>query len=377
MLTYYNPVEIHYGINIISNIFPILKPLLKNNDNILLLCGKESLRKTGYLDIIFDQLGLLSNVLLYEGVPSNPDITDLYKVLEETRTLNYNCIFAVGGGSVIDMGKALVALRDHRNNDLNDLRDSIRNKTYNCTNTFLVAIPTTSGTGSEVTCWATIWDKELIKKYSIEDRRLFPRLAIVDPDLTRELSIDNTAATALDALCHACEAYWSKNSNKIVRMYAIEAVRRITKNLEALLNDISNLDYRSAISFASLCAGLAFSNTKTTACHSISYPLTMKWKIKHGIAASISLPKVMAYNAELVDMDELIKACGLRYITDIKHFLYRIYSKAGFPLRLRNYGIDKDDLVGIANEAFTPGRMDNNPRPVDEETLMNWLVELY
>ena len=128
--------------------------------------------------------------------------------------------------------------------------------------------------------------------------------------LLLQLTLPNrlTASTALDALCHATEAYWSKNSNEISRVYSLEAIKRIVNNLEKVLNHPNEIALRNEIALGSLYAGLAFSNTRTTACHSISYPLTLELGIVHGIAASLTLAKVMEFNFEsIIEKDNYFK----------------------------------------------------------------------
>lgn len=126
-----------------------------------------------------------------------------------------------------------------------------------------------------MTCWATIWDRSKGMKLSIESDKLYAHKAIIDSTLTTSLPKRLKASTALDALCHATEAYWSKNSNELSRVYSLEAIKRIVGSLEKVLDCPNDLTLRNEIALGSLYAGLAFSNTHTTACHSISYPLIL------------------------------------------------------------------------------------------------------
>ncbi|HZX21740.1 MAG TPA: phosphonoacetaldehyde reductase, partial [Clostridia bacterium] len=245
-------------------------------------------------------------------------------------------------------------------------------------NTPIVAIPTTAGTGSEVTSWATIWDKNKCKKYSVEDERLYPRLAIIDPVLTTNLPLKPTASTALDALSHALEAYWSKRSNEIVRLYAQKSIELIIKNLNNLLDDLSNQDLRTKIAQGSLYAGLAFSNTKTTACHCISYPLTAKYNIPHGIAVSMTLAQFLNINREfIIDKRKLLGAFGVEKITEAEDVINNIFIKSQIPFKLSDYGVKKEDIGNIIKNSFIPDRMDNNPVKITKELLKRVLEDIY
>ena len=203
----------------------------------------------------------------------NPEISELYNIKAETDKLNYDSIIAIGGGSVLDMGKCLAAFKGMHIDKYNELELSIINKDYQNYDIDIpvVAIPTTAGTGSEVTSWATIWDKKKCKKYSVEDERLYPGLAIIDPMLTMSLPLGLTASTALDALSHALEAYWSKRSNEIVRIYA-QNHRTHHKKFKQSTGRFKQSGFKNKIAQGSLYAGLAFSNTKQLLCHCISYP---------------------------------------------------------------------------------------------------------
>jgi alcohol dehydrogenase len=166
----------------------------------------------------------------------------------------------------------------------------------------IIAVPTTAGTGSEVTSWATVWDAANGKKYSLAHPRLYPEVAVLDPALTLGAPRGLTLATGLDALSHALESIWNVNGNPISANYAVEAAKDIIATLPQLLERPDDLDLRTRLMRASLFAGLAFSNTKTALAHNISYDITLKSGTIHGIACSFSLPVVMRW-ATGVDAD--------------------------------------------------------------------------
>ena len=241
-----------------------------------------------------------------------------------------------------------------------------------------IGVPTTSGTGSEVTCWATIWDRARGVKLSIDSKNLYANTAIIDATLTLTLPNKLTASTALDALCHATEAYWSKNSNEISRVYSLEAIKRIVNNLEKVLDQPKEIQLRNELALGSLYAGLAFSNTRTTACHSISYPLTLALGIDHGIAASFTLAKVMELNLEaIIEKDQLFQAFGVNHLEEIQQFIERFYHLSGFQSKLKDYNANPEIIESIAENAFTKGRMDNNPIALTKKDVTQILMSIY
>lgn len=379
MASFYNPVKILWGANKIDSILDIVESLDIDINKILIVTGSKSLKGSGHLDKILNQFKN-KEVLIYSDIPSNPEISDIYNIKTKTDSFKYNIIIAIGGGSVLDVGKCLATFKNIHVESVDILETNIISKNYQNHNidTPIIAIPTTSGTGSEVTCWATVWDKVNNKKYSVEDKRIYPKIAVIDPILTMNLPLELTASTALDALSHAVEAYWSKKTNEIVRLYASKSIELIVNNINDLLDDLSNLELREKIAQASLYAGLAFSNTKTTACHSISYPLTAKYSIPHGIATSMTLSKFLKINEEsIIDKDELLKAFNVESILEVEKVINDIYNKTGISNRLRNYGVEEKDISFIVKHSFTPDRMNNNPVEITEEILERVLKDIY
>ena len=157
----------------------------------------------------------------------------------------------------------------------------------------LIAVPTTAGTGSEVTSWATVWDTEAAKKYSLARPDLFPTDAVVDPGLMVGMPRDLTISTGLDALSHALESLWNVNANPVSTSFAVTAAREVLETLGPLAQDLGNPTLRDRMARAATMAGLAFSNTRTALAHSLSYPITLHHGVPHGIACSFTLPGVM------------------------------------------------------------------------------------
>jgi len=225
--------------------------------------------------------------LLVNDVSPNPDRADLRRWCDlDWRGIEL--VVALGGGSAIDSGKILAlaqgeTARVDANLDGRPAVDALP----------LIAVPTTAGTGSEVTRWATLWDRAAGRKHSVAGPALSPELALVDPLLMVSAPAGVTLAAGLDALSHALESLWNVNANPLSAAYGVAAARQVLASLPPLMADLTDVDLREAMAQASLFAGLAFGNTKTALAHSISYPITLQRGLPHGIACSFSLPRVL------------------------------------------------------------------------------------
>ena len=377
MGNYFNPVKIKIdSLEVIGNVLNELNPQLSK---IILL--------TRGLDFSESQAGHTLNKYLenynvkqLEVEISNPDVEDLYQYYQQIRDFDYECIVGIGGGSVLDLSKSLSALKSMEIDSVSTLRSVIQQKQYIENQNIVpwIGIPTTSGTGSEVTCWATIWDRANGVKLSVDSEKIYAHTAIIDPTLTVTLPKSLTASTALDALCHATEAYWSKSSNEISRVYSLEAIKRIVNNFEKVVNHPNDITLRKEIALGSLYAGLAFSNTRTTACHSISYPLTLELGMVHGIAASITLAKVMEINFEsIIENDKLLQAFGVQNCSEIQELIEHFHQRSGYPGKLRDYHANEEIIEKVVENAFTKGRMDNNPVSLTKEDVKQILMSVF
>lgn len=240
---------------------------------------------------------LLGDNLIHivEDVQPNPDVSYLKDVYETfwQQARDSDIVLAVGGGSAIDTAKALIV--GTQTGTFQELLDLLSTgKTFTpATTKSLIAVPTTAGTGSEVTPWATIWDQQAQKKYSLHLEQTWPTVAIIDPELMLTVPEKVTVSTGLDALSHALESIWNVNANPISDTFAVSAVEDILTYLPLLQKDLGNITLRSKMALAALKAGMAFSNTKTALAHSISYEMTLRHGLPHGIACSFTLPYVL------------------------------------------------------------------------------------
>ncbi len=312
--------------------------------------------------------GLLArhNGVWVKRVPANPSVSDISGVLQSLKGRPVDFILAIGGGSAMDLGKAVAALAGflpEENLTEEHVRRTVADKTYAGRPGVpaLIALPTTAGSGSEVTRWATVWDPEYRHKMSLDDVGLFPRAALVVPPFTVSMGPELTLSTGLDALSHAMEAFWAKSRTPLSQALATAAMERIKAALPKAVQpeNAADLSLRQEMCLGALMAGLAFSITRTTACHAISYPLTMLHGLPHGMAAAVTLSAVLARNQRAVPEIQKIRELFAGE-NGLDAWLARLSAPVK-PLRLSAFGIGEAELEAIAGLCFTAGRMDNNP----------------
>lgn len=366
------PTEIVFGSGSLGQIAGLVSKYLPQK--ILLVTGKGAMKRLGITERVVNYLKEYK-VTIYDKVEVNPGIEEVEEAREFLKSEKAGLIISLGGGSVLDAGKAIsiLANSDHR------LRDYLAGKEQLQKGGIpFIAVPTTSGTGSEVTGWATIWDKEEKRKYSLSNRHMYPDVALVDPELTLKLPPKTTATTGLDALCHAIEAYWSNNSQPFSSLFAREAIRLVSLNLQKAYDHPEELRYREVMSLASLLAGMAFSNTRTTAAHSISYPLTARFGIAHGLACAVTLPQLLIFNSPAIGRKalDIISLLGAREIEEGADKIKKLMRGVGLPTTLSEMGIKKEDIPKIIEEGFTPDRTEHNPRRITRDDLYRILEEI-
>ena len=288
MWAYANPVRVEFGAGAIDKV----AGQIGGRSWALVTYDIPAFRQTA--DRIAAKAGAAAIVI--DNIVTNPDVKDLRASCERYGAAGArpDVIVALGGGSIIDAAKVLAAGGRDFERVMGHLtgRSTLDPATF----TPIIAVPSTAGTGSEVTHWATVWDSGSGQKYSLSHPGLYPEAAIVDPELTIGAPRGLTLATGLDALSHALESIWNRSANPVSANFAIEAAREILEVLPRLLDDLANPELRARQARAALFAGLAFSNTKTALAHNISYDITLKRGTIHGIACSFPLPAVMRWS---------------------------------------------------------------------------------
>ena len=362
--SYHNPVEIRFGAGRLSELSDLVA------GRRALLVTTPGFTGRGLTARAADLLGG-EQTIVFDRVQPNPDLLALERAGQRLIDRGAQIVVALGGGSAIDTGKVLSVLLALGDPTL--LRAHLRDGAPlpDAAPLPLVAVPTTAGTGSEVTPFATIWDHERGVKRSLSDARLFARAALLDPALTTSLPTDVTIASGLDALSQSFEAIWNVNATPITSRFALDAIAIVLDALPPLLDESGSLELRSRMMEASLLAGLAISRTRTALAHSISYPITARFGVPHGLACSFTLPALLEFNAALDDgrLAEIAGRVGLASLSALRYRLERLLAMLGVTRMLRRYIPSRAALLDLAPQMLTPGRSDNNLRPAGVEQV--------
>ena len=340
---YYNPVQTVEGPGCAGELAALLREMALEEGRVLLLVWNEDVLKLPTFMELADA-GFMVCSLVFRA--SNPTVEQLFETYQATRDFAPEVVVAVGGGSILDVGKSLCCLYGTDLPHADSLRRLIEEKSYGHPAARWIGVPTTAGTG-EVTCWATIWDPERDAKRSVECRENYAFAALVDPELAAGMPVTLAVSSALDAAAHAVESYWAKGTNAVSRGLALEAIRTILGHMDGLL--AGTMEAHEAMARGSMLAGLAFSNTKTTACHSISYPLTMHCGIPHGAAVSMLLGPVFQLNAQALARPEpLLDALGVSSPEELAEKVCGILRRSGQPATLKEWGAQREELPRLA-----------------------------
>ena len=334
------------------------------------------------LDILGD--GCLKATLFDQKVEAEPRLEVADEGVKAAQKGKCDVVVGIGGGSAMDVAKAIAVLAANNG----------RAKDYLGLNKVpgpglpKIMIPTTAGTGSEVTFTAVFVRQNLKKKEGMNSPHLYPELAILDPTLTLSLPPVSTASTGIDALCHAIESYTSINASPMSELLSLEAIYLISSNLRTCVHDGSNLEARGNMLLGSLYAGLGLANAGVGAVHSLSYPLGGKYGVSHGLANTIMLPHVMAFNlpgtlekfAVIAEtMGELIDTLPLREAAFMAvEAVQALIEDCGIYTTLEDLSIPEEALPELAEGAMTVLRpLENNPRKLTIEDAIDIYGEAY
>ena len=363
---YYNPVKIIETNNWLDECYDALRLLGINNPVIITSIGNQTRHR---LSTAFNSDSIYSNV------KPNPTFETCQEAIDYIKNQLFDGVIAFGGGSVMDTAKVVMASMATGIHDISELLriDASHDKKIPS-----IFVPTTHGTGSEVTMWGTVWNMIEKKKYSLSDPMLYPDAAILDANLTLSLPFDISTTTILDALSHSFEAVWNKNHNRQSTKYAIEAICLILENIERLKDEPQNIELRWFFLRASYMAGLAISNTKTAAAHSISYPLTINYDIPHGIACSLPLSPLLEISKGSIEneLNQIIDKLKLTGFSELKDRIKQIPDNR-LKYNLKAWGVAKSDLDNLAEQSFTKGRMDNNIVDLTKKQVRQILEIIY
>ncbi len=370
-IDYFMPTEITFGHGAITE----LKSIAGRKKRIFLVTGRTFLKKTGWLDKI---QGFLKSkkIEIFDGIYENPDIALIEEGIKAARSFKPDLIIGIGGGSVLDSAKAIALLAGNKGSVISFLDKEAKIVRRGID---VVAVPTTAGSSSEITPYSVITVKERGIKITLAHEYLYPSFAVIDPDILSSLSKGQIANSGIDALCHSIESYWNVNHNPVSDVFALWAITLIFKYLRAFYRSPSSKGAALGMAAASMFAGLAFSNTRTTACHSISYPLTTVFGIPHGQACAVTLPAVLLHNSSAIParIKAICKAIGASGPEDASARIKRLMKAVGLKTGLKGLGLKRKDLGTVLDKGFTPERMVNNPKKITKSDMAKILARCY
>lgn len=324
--------------------------------------------------LALEQAGV--DAVVYDETKAEPDFENVDQCLETARAAMVDLLVGLGGGSSMDLAKGVAAMMTNSGR----LIDYYGTDKLTVPALRVIAIPTTSGTGSEATPNAIFTDHAEKLKKGVVSPYLLPAVAIVDPALTLTTPAHVTAATGMDALTHAVESYTSRKATCQTDLYSFEAIRRIAPNLRTAVFDGSNLPARREMAFASFFAGVAIANAGTGAVHAMAYPLGGQFGVPHGVSNALLMPYVLELNvlgniqkfaAIAGALGEQTEGLSTREAAQVAVDAIRQLSvDVGIPQRMRDVGVPRDAIGGMASAAIQITRlMDNNPRTLSVEEV--------
>ncbi len=379
---FFCPVKIIAGQNALEHIPFELSTLAAKRAMIITDKGVRSNGLLEHLEAAFAEADA-SIAVIYDNVPPDSSLQTVRDAAQQYRDNNCDAIIAVGGGSVIDTSKGVNVLVSEGGDDL--LKYSGAHNLTRPLKPFFV-VPTTAGTGSEVTLAAVVSDTENNVKLPFASYYLMPNAAVLDPRMTLTLPPHITAMTAMDALTHAVEAYTCLASNPISDAYAITAIRKITDNLLKVLDTPKDEQGRLELAQASTMAGIAFSNAMVGLVHSLGHATGGVCHLPHGLCMSLYLPYVLEYNLDTNGEkigELLLHLAGpdvyaatpanqraqraIQFIRDLRDTLFE---RTKLPRTLKETGkVEKSQLDAIADKAIDDGSIIFNPKEADRADL--------
>lgn len=319
----------------------------------------------------------------YQDIVAEPTVNDFKKILEVARSFKADSVIGIGGGSVLDVTKLVAAFI----NSDQQVEDCFGTGFIKQKGLWFACLPTTAGTGSEVSPNAILLDERDHLKKGIVSPFLIADAAYVDPKLTWTVPAKVTADTGMDALTHCIEAYTNKFAHPAVDIYALKGIELIANNLEEAVTNGNNKEAREALALGSLYGGLCLGPVNTAAVHALSYPLGGEFHIPHGLSNAILLPSVMKFNmpAAVERYADVAVAFGLpkgktaeETAANGVNFIYRLAAAVGIPDKLTALNIPQTAVDGMAKAAMQVQRLlKNNPREVTEQDARDIYNSLY
>jgi len=378
--TYRLPTEIIFGRNAIEKTGKSSQELGKKA--LVIITKGGSMRRYGYLDKLLKSLEKYNiSSVVYDKVSTNPTVEIVRETSKLVQEQNCDFVIGLGGGSAIDVAKVTAACAV-TNVDPKDYTLGIEKIEGALP---IVAIPTTHGTGTEVNKYAVLTDTDTKAKRGIASTKIYPKVAIIDPLLSITLPKRLSAATVVDALSHAIEAYVKKEATKISMIYSEEAIKTIFNYGPQVIKDPTDVRIREHLLWASMCAGISIDIAGTTLCHGLEHPVSALFNAHHGEGLAALLVPWARFTRPAVEkhFGKLALMLGL-HGNDIEELSYAfieeisvLIDRLKLNLKLRDFGVKEKHIDLLVENAlsFMKYNIDSNPRPASRAEIRNILLE--
>jgi len=372
--SYELPTKIEFGVGISGRVAEHVEGC---GGSRILLVVDPGVLDAGVADKVTDGLeGAGMPYVLFSDIEPEPEARSIVDGVELARSEGCDAVVGVGGGSALDSAKAIAVMLKNEGH----IRDYAGQNLVPNPGVPMIALPATAGTGSEVTIWSVISEKEEKVKYGVGSPYMTATVAMCDPELTLTLPPRITACTGMDALAHALESYVNKTTQPISEALSIRAMELVARSLRTAVVAGENLQARSDMLLASLSAALAFNPTRLGLAHALVMPIGANYKIPHSVGVAILLPEVMRYNL-IGNLEKFVKIArifgenteglSLRDAAELSVKAIRQLSEdVGIPDGLARYGVEEDRLHDLAEDGMATGNVPVNPRKPTVEDLV-------
>ena len=383
MYSVFQPKSLFIGPGALSQINRVIAQI--DPRKVLLVSG-PTIEKLGLVDRILQAMGSYRDFTeIFINPKPEPDIAIVEDCAQQARDTETDLIIGLGGGSPMDVAKGAAVVATHAEG----MRPLLGRNLLRKNGIPVILVPTTAGSGTETTQAVVVEDPEEQSKKSIWDPRTMAEAALVDPELTLDMPPRLTAETGLDALLHAVEGYTSREANPMSRLYALEAMRLIGNNLIKAYQEGSNLEAREAMSRAASLAGIGCSNGGLGAIHALALALDSRNGFNHCRSLAVLAPWVIRFNS--VGNEELYAEIAKALGEDVEGFsvqkaalkaseaFLHLFEQIGFSPYLKDYGIKKDEVDGLAQKAYRVGQrlIHMNIREFSEEQTIRLFNEAF
>jgi len=372
------PTKIFFGEGILDEAFKQNKDILKGI--VMIITGKRSMRRLGYIELIETALKKyndISEIIVFEGISPNPKVSEINDAIRVGLENNANVVLGLGGGSAIDAAKA-AAVGIGAKENINEY--VLNGKTPSKKTLPIIAIPSTAGTGSELSKGAIISFPERNIKTGIRGENIYPKVAIVDPRFTYELPKRITCETGFDVFTHATETYISKKSNAFTEMLSIEVLKILSEYLPLLTKDLNNKKAREKMSYSSMLMGINLGNASTCLPHRLQYPIGAKTDTSHS-AGLASIYKSWIYHSYEYSVEKFNrigtilsgKKCSDK--VEVMNSITKFMESIDIDINLIELGIKQHELPELIDNVS--GNIENDPASFDENIIEKIYLTAY